>query len=380
MRAVALRARSSSRIFGARRSGPVARNTSSRAITIFTGRPVLRDKRNRERLQVDDDLAAEAAADLAGDDLDLRRIHAEDRCTADRARANGPCVEHQTRTLGRPRRRARRRRAARCSPDGPSRVRNSRSTTTSASAKPLPRSPRLQLHSRRRRWSVPFAPGCPLRHQVVVQDRRVGRDRADRCSSRASRTLVDDRDACPPPRGAMSRPTSPRRRRPRGRRRAPCRARAGCRPMSCRSSATSPPSISLRGRSSGCPSPVITAFDARHRFGRRSCRSTRCARGHAGCAATTPCSIPGRREVGAVVGAAGDLVDAVVTDRARADVVETCVSLMQPASLISCGGVENRADDLVVAGASAQIPGQPVPRLAPRSDSGSRPAAPWRRR
>ena len=54
--------------------GPVPSKTSLRDITIFTGRPVLLRKQRRHRLQVDRDLAAEAAADLHG-----RYLHARDR-------------------------------------------------------------------------------------------------------------------------------------------------------------------------------------------------------------------------------------------------------------------------------------------------------------
>ena len=44
--------------------GPEARNTSSRVITIFTGRPDFLDSASATRLEIDDGLAAEAAADL----------------------------------------------------------------------------------------------------------------------------------------------------------------------------------------------------------------------------------------------------------------------------------------------------------------------------
>ena len=54
--------------------GPGARNTSSRVITIFTGRPDLRDSTQRQRLEVDDGLAAEAAADLGRDGADVAQL------------------------------------------------------------------------------------------------------------------------------------------------------------------------------------------------------------------------------------------------------------------------------------------------------------------
>ena len=51
--------------------GPVARITSSRVITIFTGRPDFLRQQGRERLEIDDGLAAKAAADLGGDGADV---------------------------------------------------------------------------------------------------------------------------------------------------------------------------------------------------------------------------------------------------------------------------------------------------------------------
>ena len=51
--------------------GPVARITSSRVITILTGRPDFFASSSRQRLEIDDGLAAEAAADLGGDGADV---------------------------------------------------------------------------------------------------------------------------------------------------------------------------------------------------------------------------------------------------------------------------------------------------------------------
>ena len=63
--------------------GPEALKTSSRDITIFTGRLALRE-REGQRLEIDDGLAAEAAADLGGGDADLGDVQAQ------QARAVGP--------------------------------------------------------------------------------------------------------------------------------------------------------------------------------------------------------------------------------------------------------------------------------------------------
>ena len=72
----------------------MARNTSSRVITIFTGRLRLPRQHERQRLEVDRDLAAEAAADLARrSPSDVRRIDAENAGAWRRARRSVPgCV------------------------------------------------------------------------------------------------------------------------------------------------------------------------------------------------------------------------------------------------------------------------------------------------
>ena len=57
--------------------GPEPRNTSSRVITIFTGRPDLRDSATATRLQIDQRLAAEAAADFGRGHADVGDVHAE---------------------------------------------------------------------------------------------------------------------------------------------------------------------------------------------------------------------------------------------------------------------------------------------------------------
>ena len=59
--------------------GPVARNTSSRVITILTGRPVLRDSASATG-QIDQRLAAEPAADLGRGDADIGDVDAEQFC------------------------------------------------------------------------------------------------------------------------------------------------------------------------------------------------------------------------------------------------------------------------------------------------------------
>ena len=102
------------------------------------------------------------------------------------------------------------------------------------------------------------------------------------------------------------------------------------------------------------------------------CRSLDDARGRAGCAASRRAACPCRLDVGAVLRAARHLVDAVRPHRPRADdlVLRACSSVTiavllpsrrLPASRrISFGGVEHGADDLVVAGAAAEVAGQPV--------------------
>ena len=75
--------------------GPVARNTSSRVITIFTGRPALLRQRQRQRLEVDDGLAAEAAADLGRGHAHLADVPAE-QPRAVGAHDQWPCVDTQT--------------------------------------------------------------------------------------------------------------------------------------------------------------------------------------------------------------------------------------------------------------------------------------------
>ena len=71
--------------------GPEARNTSSRVITIFTGRAGLARERERHRLEEHRGLAAEAAADLRGGDAQLGDVHAEQR---------GADVAHHEMALG----------------------------------------------------------------------------------------------------------------------------------------------------------------------------------------------------------------------------------------------------------------------------------------
>ena len=74
-------------------------------------------------------------------------------------------------------------------------------------------------------------------------------------------------------------------------------------------------------------------------------------------------------EVGAELGAARHLVDAVGAQRARADPLELGAAfavdllLHRSGSSHLGGGVEHRAHDLVVAGAAAQVAGQPVAHL-----------------
>ncbi len=59
--------------------GPVASKTSLRLIVSLTGLPALLREQRRDRIEVGDGLAAEAAADLHRDDFDRRLRHAEDR-------------------------------------------------------------------------------------------------------------------------------------------------------------------------------------------------------------------------------------------------------------------------------------------------------------
>ena len=63
--------------------------------------------------------------------------------------------------------------------------------------------------------------------------------------------------------------------------------------------------------------------------------------------------------------AAGDLVDAVGTDGTGADDFQTGIDVVHPtvSPRRFGGGVHHRANDLVVAGATAQVAGQPVARL-----------------
>ena len=114
----------------------------------------------------------------------------------------------------------------------------------------------------------------------------------------------------------------------------------------------------------------------------------------------------GHLHVGAVDGPAGHLVHAVVANGPGADDLEArddsqlmdhaarktktrtgriaVISSSFPCSRRSCfrayvlrGGIEHRPDDLVVAGAAAQVAGQPVADLGLGRRAGSAPAAPW---
>ena len=72
--------------------GPVPSNTSARFIGILTGRPVFLRQHRRDRLEVDADLAAEAAADLHRHDLDLRHGDAAAARRTCARTVNAPCV------------------------------------------------------------------------------------------------------------------------------------------------------------------------------------------------------------------------------------------------------------------------------------------------
>ena len=95
--------------------------------------------------------------------------------------------------------------------------------------------------------------------------------------------------------------------------------------------------------------------------------------------------LAGRGRVGAEFGAAGDLVDAVGTQRPGAD----DLNLRLRSGLLSSGmvrllrhffgGVLHGADDLVIAGAAAEIAGQAEADFRPRSAPGCGRAAPWPR-
>ena len=82
---------------------------------------------------------------------------------------------------------------------------------------------------------------------------------------------------------------------------------------------------------------------------------------------TLPAQHAGHDQVGAERGAAGDLVDAVGPDRPGADDLQlgllatSFMTAVLPSHLR--GRIQHGADDLVVAGAAAEVAGQPVARL-----------------
>ena len=132
-------------------------------------------------------------------------------------------------------------------------------------------------------------------------------------------------------------------------------------------------------------SRVIDGLDAGQRLGlRRVDRDD--ARVRVRAAQHAADELAGQVEVGAEAGAARDLVDAVRADRARADVApaRSCRSSCRSRPWLSLshrgGGVHHRADDLVVAGAPAEVAGQPVADLGLGRVRDSSRAAPCRPR
>ena len=154
---------------------------------------LLREQR-RQRLEVDADLAAEAAADLHRHDRDLRDRDAAAWSASWSRTLNGACVLLQTVRWPSRVPVGRWRCAARCSPGGTSAVVNSRSTTTSASAKPFSTSPVSNCRCARDVGRLVVGASSPAAScpgaQVVVQDRRAvaPSPRARRAPAAAPRT------------------------------------------------------------------------------------------------------------------------------------------------------------------------------------------------
>ena len=160
---------------------------------------------------------------------------------------------------------------------------------------------------------------------------------------------------------ARSRAWSRRRPRPHDRGRAPCRAPAGCRP--CRAGRAR-----LRRRPSdlGRVSGMSVAGDDRldARAAPRAARVDRDdARVRVRAAQHGAVQHARQREVGAVVGAAGHLVERRRGGSGRVPTYLNVAFAHRGAFPHLRGRVEHGADDLVVAGAAAQVAGQPVARF-----------------
>ncbi len=133
-------------------------------------------KRQRERLQIDGGLAAEAAADLGRGDPDVGDVQVQHlgAVGADHELALARAPDLALAVRGRSRRR---RRAARCSPGALPWSCSGRSIITSASAKPASRSPRTSWLPLGDVRGLGRLFGQALGEHVRVQQRRVGRHR-----------------------------------------------------------------------------------------------------------------------------------------------------------------------------------------------------------
>ena len=253
---------------------------------------------------------------------------------------------------------------------------------TSASAKPAAMSPLAEADALGDVGRLGRLRLDALGEQVVVQHRRVRAPSPSStsmtCGSTSYSTSIRSSASSAMP------ATSRRPRRRHGRHTAPCRAPGSCATGRGSSSAPSPTNASS-DRDLGEVGGGDDRLDAGQR--RAPCGVDRHdPRMRVRAAHDLAPQHAGHGHVGAVRGAAGHLVDAVGTDRAGADDLRgrrwRC-SIERSSSLPPLhlgGGIQHGADDLVVAGAAAQIAGEPVAHLGPRSGSGSRRAAPWPRR
>ena len=193
--------------------------------------------------------------------------------------------------------------------------------TTSASAKPFSTSPLLELACARRCWSAcpasSSASGAVSRGaQVVVQDRRAVGHRLAHVEDRRQHLVLDLDQRRARPRRCAGR--SRRRPRRRGRGRAPSSRPGSCRP---RSAAAGPAPSPIVGDAVGGRREVGGGDDGLDAGQRQRLRGVDALDDGVGVRAALDAAVEhaGQADVGAVLGAAGDLVGAVGPDRAGAD-------------------------------------------------------------